>query len=83
MYSDEGVEEIVCPWNLTGEDAKHISRLQALRSSGLVNMATELQYGLTEIWPEDGMETYKWATERYPEYYFSGNWTSVDPSYLE
>lgn len=80
---DDGVEEVVCPWNLDGDDAKHIRRLQALRESGLVNMATELRSGLVQVWPEEGIETYRWATKKYPEYYFSGDWTEVDPSQLE
>jgi|AntDeeMetageno51_2_1112566.scaffolds.fasta_scaffold00873_10 hypothetical protein len=80
---DEAVEEVVCLWNLDGDDADHIRRLQALRESGLVNMATELRYGLREVFPEHAEQTYDWAVNKYPEYYFGGDWVDVDPSNLE
>ena len=70
----------VIGYSVSKEDKKHIARLQALRETGAFNMATELRYGLNQIWPEDGHETYKWAMRENPEYYSSGNWVDVDIS---
>lgn len=64
--------------DLTEEDLEHIERLQALRSSGMVNMFTELKQGLDAVLePEQAEETYDWVTDNF-DYYMNGEWVEVE-----
>lgn len=63
---------------LSDDDLKHIERLQSLRDSGIVNMYTEVQSGLHQVFgDDDGEETYQWILDNF-EYYKSGDWTEVE-----
>ena len=80
MFDDISSIEYISIYDLTQKDKECIRRLQALRKTGAVNMATELQYGLVEVFGEEkGMETYKWV-ENNPSVYMSGKWTEMDVS---
>lgn len=65
-------------FEITPEDAEHISRLRAMRDSGAFNMMTEARQGLTELFgPEEGRATYEWQKEHF-DLFTSGDWVDCE-----
>lgn len=70
--------EHITTYDLHQHDKECIRRLQILRESGAVNMATELNQGLLTVFNEqEAKETYRWV-QHNSKFYYSGNWVSLD-----
>jgi hypothetical protein len=70
--------EYITSYDLDKQDKECIRRLQGLRKSGAVNMATELNEGLLAIFNEqEAKETYRWV-QNNSKFYYSGCWVNLD-----